>query len=227
MNGHRSGRAGWLRAAVLGTDDGIVSTASLMIGVAAANAPRSAILLAGLAGLGAGAMAMATGEYVSVSSQLDAEKADIEIERREQARDPSSELVELADLYVQRGLEPALARTVAERLTANDPIDAHLREELGFGRGARARPLQAAVVSALSFAAGAALPLLVAIVAPTSARFAAIAVGSIVSLASLGMVGARVGGAPPLRAGMRVVAGGAAAMLVTAAIGWFVGTAGL
>jgi VIT1/CCC1 family predicted Fe2+/Mn2+ transporter len=212
---------------VLGTDDGIVSTASLLIGVAAANAPQSAIVLAGLAGLGAGAMAMATGEYVSVSSQADAEKADIDIERREQARDPSAELVELTDIYVQRGLDPALARTVAERLTAADPIAAHLLEELGFGRGARARPVQAAVVSALSFATGAALPLLVAIVAPTSARIAVIAIASIVSLASLGMVGARIGGASPLRAGLRVMAGGAVAMLVTATIGRLVSIAGL
>jgi VIT1/CCC1 family predicted Fe2+/Mn2+ transporter len=212
---------------MLGTDDGIVSTASLMVGVAAANAPRSAIVLAGLAGLGAGAMAMATGEYVSVSSQLDAEKADIDIERREQARDPSAELVELTDIYIRRGLEPALARMVAERFTAADPMAAHLREELGLGRGTRARPVQAAVVSALSFAAGASLPLLVAVVVPTSARIAAIAIASIVSLASLGMVGARIGGAAPLRAGMRVVAGGAMAMLVTATIGRLVGIAGL
>jgi VIT1/CCC1 family predicted Fe2+/Mn2+ transporter len=210
---------------VLGSDDGIVSTASLMIGVASANAPRSAIVLAGLAGLGAGAMAMATGEYVSVSSQLDVERADIDIERREQARDPGAELVELTDIYIRRGLEPALARTVAERFTAADPMAAHLREELGLGRGTRARPVQAAFVSALSFAMGAALPLVVAIVAPASARIGAIAIASIVSLASLGMVGARIGGASPLRASMRVVAGGVMAMVVTATIGRLVGIA--
>ena len=210
---------------MLGSDDGIVSTASLMIGVASANAPRSAIVLAGLAGLGAGAMAMATGEYVSVSSQLDVERADIDIERREQARDPGAELVELTDIYIRRGLEPALARTVAERFTAADPMAAHLREELGLGRGTRARPVQAAFVSALSFAMGAALPLVVAIVAPASARIGAIAIASIVSLASLGMVGARIGGASPLRASMRVVAGGVMAMVVTATIGRLVGIA--
>jgi VIT1/CCC1 family predicted Fe2+/Mn2+ transporter len=226
LESHRSGRARWLRAAVLGADDGIVSTASLMIGVAAANAPRSAIVLAGLAGLGAGAMAMATGEYVSVSSQLDAERADIAMERRQLARDPAAELAELTELYIRRGLEPELAGTVAERLTASDPVDAHLREELGFRSGTLARPVEAALASALSFAIGAALPLLVVALAPTSARIAALAIATAISLAGLGMVGARMGGASPLRAALRVTVGGVAAMAVTASIGRAFGAIG-
>jgi VIT1/CCC1 family predicted Fe2+/Mn2+ transporter len=224
---HRSGRTGWLRAAVLGADDGIVSTASLMIGVAASAAAGAAVLVAGLAGLVAGAMSMAVGEYVSVSSQRDAEEADIRLESAELARDPSRELGELTELYVRRGLEPDLARTVAERLSTVNPLGTHLREELGLGPAAMARPVQAALVSALSFAAGAGLPLLIAIVTPTSGRIATIALAALVSLAVLGIVGGRLGGASAGRAALRVMAGGAVAMAVTAVIGRLVGALGL
>jgi vacuolar iron transporter family protein len=224
---HRSGRAGWLRAAVLGADDGIVSTASLMIGVAASAAAGAAVLVAGLAGLVAGAMSMAVGEYVSVSSQRDAEEADIKLESVELARDPSRELGELTELYVRRGLEPALARIVAERLSAVNPLGTHLREELGLGPAARARPVQAAFVSAVSFAAGAGLPLSIAIVTPMSGRIATIAVAALVALAVLGIVGGRLGGASATRGALRVMAGGAVAMAVTAVIGRLVGAMGL
>jgi VIT1/CCC1 family predicted Fe2+/Mn2+ transporter len=212
---------------VLGADDGIVSTASLMIGVAASAAPGAAVLVAGFAGLVAGAMSMAAGEYVSVSSQRDAEEADIKLESTELERDPSRELDELTELYVRRGLERALARTVAERLTAINPLATHLREELGLRPAAMARPVQAALVSALSFAAGAALPLFVAILTPTPARIATIAVAALLSLAVLGVVGGRVGGASASRAALRVMAGGAVAMAVTALIGRLVGAVGL
>ena len=224
---HRSGRAGWLRAAVLGADDGIVSTASLMIGVAAAAAPSNAILVAGLAGLVAGAMSMAAGEYVSVSSQRDAERADTERESRELARSPSRELEELTELYVKRGLDPALARTVAERLTTANALDAHLREEMGIRGGGTARPVQAAAVSAMSFAVGAALPVLAAVLAPSTTRISVIALTALVFLAVLGLVGARIGGASPGRGAVRVMVGGAAAMAVTALIGRLAGVAGL
>lgn len=224
---HRSGRAGWLRAAVLGADDGIVSTASLMIGVAAAAASANAIIVAGLAGLVAGAMSMAAGEYVSVSSQRDAERADTERETRELALTPSRELAELTELYVQRGLQPALARTVAEQLTEEDALDAHLREELGIWGGGTARPVQAAVVSAMSFALGAALPVLAAVVAPASSRVQLIALTALVFLATLGLLGARIGGASVGRGALRVLVGGAAAMAVTALIGRLAGVAGL
>jgi VIT1/CCC1 family predicted Fe2+/Mn2+ transporter len=224
---HRTGRAGWLRAAILGADDGIVSTASLMIGVAAAAAPRQAIIIAGLAGLVAGAMSMAAGEYVSVSSQRDAEKADIERESRELARDPTWELGELTELYVRRGLDPALARTVAEKLSAANPLETHMREELGLLPGGRARPVQAALVSALSFAVGAALPLVVAVFAPDSVRIVSIAVAGLVLLAALGAIGGWLGGASWGRAAIRVMVGGAAAMAATALIGRLVGAVGL
>jgi VIT1/CCC1 family predicted Fe2+/Mn2+ transporter len=224
---HRTGRAGWLRAAILGADDGIVSTASLMIGVAAAAAPRQAIIIAGLAGLVAGAMSMAAGEYVSVSSQRDAEKADIERESRELARDPTWELGELTELYVRRGLDTALARTVAEKLSAANPLETHMREELGLLPGGRARPVQAALVSALSFAVGAALPLVVAVFAPDSVRIVSIAVAGLVLLAALGAIGGWLGGASWGRAAIRVMVGGAAAMAATALIGRLVGAVGL
>jgi VIT1/CCC1 family predicted Fe2+/Mn2+ transporter len=224
---HRSGRAGWLRAAVLGADDGIVSTASLMIGVAAAAAPRQAIIIAGLAGLVAGAMSMAAGEYVSVSSQRDAEKADIQREAQELARDPIWELGELTELYVRRGLDPALARTVAEQVSAADALESHMREELGLVPAGRARPVQAALVSALSFAGGAALPLVVAVFASDSLRIVSIAVAGLALLVVLGAVGGWLGGAPWGRAAIRVMAGGAAAMAVTALIGRLVGTVAL
>lgn len=224
---HLSGRVAWLRAAVLGADDGIVSTASLMIGVAASDASRNAILTAGLAGLVAGAMSMAAGEYVSVSSQRDAEEADIARERAELASDPDFELDELTQVYEQRGLTPALAREVAVQLTAADPLGTHLRDELGVTEGDLARPVQASVVSALSFALGAALPLLTLLVAPASVRIAVIAVAAIVFLGVLGVVGSRLGGAGATRPAFRVMAGGGLAMLVTALIGRLVGAAGL
>lgn len=224
---HRSDRAGWLRAAILGADDGIVSTASLLIGVAASSAGRSAILVAGFAGLVAGAMSMAAGEYVSVSSQRDAELADIAKERRELEHQPETELDELTHIYIGRGLEPALARTVATQLTHADPLGAHLRDELGFTEASRARPLQAAGVSAAAFASGAAIPLLAMAIAPASLRIPLVAVVSLAAMVLLGATGGRLGGADPTRAAFRVAAGGACAMAVTALIGRLVGTAGL
>ncbi|HYN17087.1 MAG TPA: VIT family protein [Actinomycetes bacterium] len=224
---HRSGRAGWLRAAVLGADDGIISTASLLIGVAASNASRSAVLVAGLAGLVAGAMSMAVGEYVSVSSQRDAERADVDLERRQLAANPEAELAELTDIYMRRGLERELAATVAKRLTAVDPLGAHLRDELGFSAAARARPVQAGVVSAATFAVGAAAPLLAVLLAPDAARIAVTAAATLLLLAVLGAVGGRLGGAPAAPAVLRVAVGGGLAMATTALIGRLVGAVGL
>jgi VIT1/CCC1 family predicted Fe2+/Mn2+ transporter len=225
---HLSGRTGWLRAAVLGANDGIVSTASLVIGVAAAAASsRNTVLLAGLAGLVAGATSMAAGEYVSVSSQRDAERADIARERRELATDPDFEQAELTEIYVRRGLDQALAATVAERLMAVDPLGSHVRDELGLQPDGLARPLQAAVVSAVSFAAGAVLPLMLIVLAPIGVRVPVTALAALVLLALLGAVGARLGGAPAGRAALRVTVGGALAMGLTALIGQLVGTAGL
>ena len=224
---HRSGRAGWLRAAVLGADDGIVSTASLVIGVAAAAASHNAVLLAGVAGLVAGATSMAAGEYVSVSSQRDAEQADIAQEQQELADDPEFERAELTEIYVRRGLDQELAATVAERLMAADPLGSHVRDELGLQPGGLARPLQAAVVSAVSFALGAALPLVVIVLAPIRARVPVTALAALVLLALLGAVGARLGGAPAGRAALRVTVGGSLAMGLTALIGQLVGATGL
>jgi vacuolar iron transporter family protein len=224
---HRSGRVGWLRAAVLGADDGIVSTASLMIGVAAAAATRGTVLVAGLAGLVAGAMAMAVGEYVSVSSQRDAERADVIRERRQQQADPDGELAELTDVYVRRGLGPELAGTVAATLMRADPLGAHLREELGLSEQSRARPVQAALVSAASFAVGAAPPLLVLLLAHSAVRIAAVAAGALGLLGLLGAVGGRLGGAAAGPAAVRVTVGGGLAMAATALVGRLVGAAGL
>ena len=224
---HRSERAGWLRAAVLGADDGIVSTASLVIGVAAATASPNTVLLAGVAGLVAGATSMAAGEYVSVSSQRDAEQADIARERREQAADPDLEQAELAEIYARRGLDRALAATVAERLMEADPLGSHVRDELGLHPGRLARPLQAAVVSAVSFAVGAALPLALIVLAPIGVRIAVTALGALALLALLGGIGARLGGAQPGRAALRVTLGGGLAMGLTALIGQLVGATGL
>ncbi|HKQ01619.1 MAG TPA: VIT family protein [Actinomycetes bacterium] len=224
---HRSGRAGWLRAAVLGADDGIVSTASLVIGVAAAATSRDTVLLAGVAGLVAGATSMAAGEYVSVSSQRDAEQADISQERLELAADPAFEQAELTEIYVQRGLDRALAATVAQRLMEVDPLGSHVRDELGLQPGGMARPLQAAVVSAVSFAVGAALPLALIVLAPIGVRIPLTALAALMLLALLGTVGARLGGAPPARAALRVTLGGGLAMGLTALIGQLVGTTGL
>jgi VIT1/CCC1 family predicted Fe2+/Mn2+ transporter len=220
---HRSGRAGWLRAAVLGSDDAIVSTASLMIGVAASSAPKGAILVAGVAGLVAGAMSMAVGEFVSVSSQRDAEQADIQRETGELADQPEAELHELALIYVKRGLDNELAMKVAEQLSARDRLGAHMRDELGIDQKSLARPLQAAWISAVSFAGFAVLPIAALLVAPASLRLPAIAALSLASLAALGAFGGHLGGAPIGRAAARVTLGGALAMAVTAVIGRILG----
>lgn len=221
---HRSQKRGWLRASVLGANDGIVSTASLVLGVAAANASHSSILVAGIAGLFAGAMSMAAGEYVSVSSQADMERADLDIEERELALNPEHELQELTGIYVKRGLEQGLARQVAEQLTAHDALGAHARDELGISHTLAARPVQAAIASALSFAAGAALPLLV--VAMTKDGFLqwSVALSSLVFLAVLGIVSANAGGANRTIAAARVTFWGAAAMILTTAVGSLFGS---
>jgi vacuolar iron transporter family protein len=215
---HFVARIGWLRAAVLGANDGIVSTASLIVGVAAAS-DRAAVLVAGMAGLAAGALSMAAGEYVSVSSQADTEKADTERERAEIAADPAEELRALAGIYEDRGLEPALALQVAEALHAKDPLAAHLRDELGFSEHTEAKPLVAAAASAASFAVGAALPMATAALVPEAAISVWVTVLSLAFLAVLGAVGAQAGGAPILRAVIRVTFWGAVAMAVTALVG--------
>jgi VIT1/CCC1 family predicted Fe2+/Mn2+ transporter len=222
---HRSGRAGWLRAAVLGSNDAIVSTASLMIGVGASEASTPAILTAGVAGLCAGAMSMAAGEYVSVSSQRDAEKADIVRETRELATSPAAELAELTAIYVARGLDAELAGKVAAQLTARDKLGAHLRDELGIEQGSLARPFQAAWISAVSFALFAMLPIVGLLIAPTSLRMVSIAGVTLISLAALGGLGGRLGGASIVRASLRVTIGGALAMAITAGIGRLLGVA--
>ena len=221
---HLSHRSNWLRAAVLGANDGIVSTASLVLGVAASGASGSAIAVAGIAGLVAGALSMAAGEYVSVSSQRDAERADMRMEERELRRDPPGELRELAGIYEQRGLSPELASEVATSLSRGGALRAHARDELGLDEARLARPFQAAWTSALSFSAGAALPLLAVAATPASARVAATVGVTLIALAVLGNLGARLGGAPARRAIVRVVAWGTAAMAVTAGIGALVGT---
>ncbi len=223
--GHRSGRGQWLRAAVLGSDDAIVSTSSLMIGVASASASQGAILIAGVAGLVAGSMSMAVGEYVSVSSQRDAEKADIARETRELATQPEVELAELAMIYVKRGLDLDLAAKVAEQLSAHDRLGSHMRDELGIDQTTLARPLQAAWISAASFALFAGIPIVGLMVAPATWGVVAIATLSLVSLAFLGAVGGHLGGAPLGRATLRVTIGGALAMVVTALVGWLFGVA--
>ena len=222
---HRSDRVGWLRAAVLGADDGIVSTASLVVGVAAAGSPRHATLLAGVAGLVAGALSMAAGEYVSVSSQADTENADLDVERRELATQQPAEENELADIYVRRGLDPELARTVAVRLMAHDALGAHARDELGITEQMSARPLQAAATSAATFSVGAALPLLVVIFAPLLQIPLMVSGASLVCLALLGALAARTGGASPWIGAGRVAFWGALAMAATAIIGRLFGTA--
>tara|TARA_R110000751_G_scaffold101052_5_gene195085 strand:- start:2598 stop:3287 length:690 start_codon:yes stop_codon:yes gene_type:complete len=216
---HRSHRSGWLRAAVLGANDGIVSTSSLILGVAAASTAQSDIMLAGVAGLVAGAMSMAAGEYVSVSSQSDTEHADLNIERKALAEHYELEQEELADIYITRGLEPELARQVAEQLMTNDALGAHARDEIGITDTGQARPLQAALSSASTFTAGALLPLLVAWWAPSTLLTPLVALFSLLFLALLGAVAARVGGAPILKAAARVMFWGALAMALTSAIG--------
>jgi VIT1/CCC1 family predicted Fe2+/Mn2+ transporter len=222
---HLSHRTGWLRAAVLGANDGIVSTASLILGVAASGAARSAIVTAGIAGLVAGALSMAAGEYVSVSSQRDAEEADLRLEERELRADPQGELRELAGIYRRRGLSPDLAAEVARALSQHGALEAHARDELGLEEDRLARPLQAAWTSALSFATGAALPLAAVAIAPASARIAVAVAVTLVALAVLGDAGARLGGAPRRPATLRVVVWGALAMAITAGIGALVGAA--
>jgi VIT1/CCC1 family predicted Fe2+/Mn2+ transporter len=216
---HLVARIGWMRAAVLGANDGIVSTASLVVGVAAAGAARGDIVVAGVAGLVAGAMSMAAGEYVSVSSQSDTEKADLAREAGELKTSPEFEQNELADLYVARGLEPDLARQVAVQLMAKDALGAHARDELGISGATTARPIQAAFTSAATFAIGAFLPLVIVFLAPAHALIPAIATSSLFFLGVLGAVGARTGGAAMLKPVVRVVFWGAVALVITAGIG--------
>jgi VIT1/CCC1 family predicted Fe2+/Mn2+ transporter len=221
---HKSHRAGWLRAAVLGANDGVVSTAALIVGVASSDASLSAVRVAGIAGLVAGAMSMAAGEYVSVASQRDVEEADLRMEAQALRDHPRAELVELAEIWRGRGLEPALAQEVARQLTENDALAAHARDELGLTQVSAARPLQAASTSALAFALGALLPL-VAYLAVPAARSAAVVVVALGALAGLGALGAALGGARRLHATVRVAVGGAAAMGVTMLIGEVTGAA--
>jgi len=223
---HRTSRIGWLRAAVLGANDGIVSTASLVIGVAAAHSTKSSVLLAGVAGLAAGALSMAAGESVSVSSQADTEHADLEKERGELATDPHGELQELTAIYVKRGLERSLAQEVAQQLTAHDALAAHARDELGIHEASRARPLQAAIASALAFAVGAALPIVTIVLAPQARLALIVGIVSLISLVGLGALAARTGGAPVLAGSARVAFWGALAMLVTAGVGALFGSTG-
>lgn len=216
---HRTQHIGWLRAAVLGANDGIVSTASLVVGVAAADATHSAVLVAGVAGLVAGAMSMAAGEYVSVSSQSDTEKADLDRERGELAADIDHEHQELAAIYVDRGLDPELARQVAVQLMAKDPLAAHARDELGISETIAARPIQAALTSAVTFAVGAALPLLTVVISPVAYLIPVVAGTSLVFLALLGTLAAYTGGAPVVTGAARVTFWGAIAMALTAGVG--------
>ena len=216
---HRSERIGWLRAAVLGANDGIVSTASLVVGVAAAGTPKSQVIVAGIAGLVAGAMSMAAGEYVSVSSQSDTEEADLARERHELATEDKSERAELASIYVARGLEPVLAQQVADQLMAHDALGAHARDELGISDLQRARPVQAAVASAATFSVGAALPLLITLLAPANIIATAVTTMSLAFLIVLGWLAARAGGAPAAVGALRVAVLGALAMALTYGVG--------
>jgi VIT1/CCC1 family predicted Fe2+/Mn2+ transporter len=221
---HRVGRLGWLRAAVLGANDGLLSTASIIIGVASASNTRASILIAGVAGLIAGSMSMAAGEYVSVSSQADSEQADLAREAAELHTDPKGERAELAGIYVKRGLTPELAGEVAVQLMAKDALLAHAQDELGLSTATRAKPLEAALASAISFAIGAAPPLAVAVIAPQSLVIGGIGATALLVLAGLGAAGAKAGGAPMTAAVVRVTFWGALAMIVTAGIGRLFGT---
>jgi VIT1/CCC1 family predicted Fe2+/Mn2+ transporter len=220
---HLASRIGWLRAAVLGANDGIISTSSLIMGVAAATPDRGAILLAGIAAMTAGALSMAAGEYVSVSSQADTEEADLARERKELVEQPEFELDELADIYRQRGVEPNLAREVAKQLMAKDALGVHAREELGISEITAARPVQAAITSAITFSAGAILPLLAFILSPAAWLLYTVPAATLLFLAILGALGARAGGAGIVKGAVRVTFWGALAMAVTAAIGALVG----
>lgn len=222
---HRSDRIGWLRALVLGANDGILSTGALLLGVAGAGATRGQLVVAGVAAVSAGAFSMGIGEYVSVSSQRDTEDADRATEAAELEDDPESELAELKNIYVDRGLDEGLALQVAEALTATDPLAAHLRDELGITDEMRARPLQAASSSFASFAVGASIPLLTAVLAPSAGRAIAITVATVVAMVTLGAVGGRLGGASLWRGAMRVGIGGSAALALTYLIGVVFGTA--
>lgn len=222
---HKTHRIGWLRAAVLGANDGIVSTASLVLGVAAAGANTASIMIAGVAGLVAGAMSMAAGEYVSVSSQADTERADLDRERKELAAHPKQEQKEMTDIYIGRGLDSALASKVATQLMAHDALGAHGRDELGISGTSAARPVQAALASAVTFSVGAVLPLLVVLAAPTSVLMWAVSGSSLLFLAFLGALAAQVGGAPVLTATARVTFWGALAMALTAGVGALFGVA--
>jgi VIT1/CCC1 family predicted Fe2+/Mn2+ transporter len=221
---HHVGRVGWLRAAVLGANDGVLSTSSLLLGVAAAQATHSSVLIAGVAGLVGGAMSMAAGEYVSVSSQSDTERADLQRERAELKADAAGERRELTAIYVGRGLDPALAKTVAEQLMAHDALGAHARDELGISESLRARPLQAALASAASFAVGAVIPLLVTVVSPAQYLIVLLSGTSLLFLALLGAAAARAGGAGIMRGAARVMFWGALAMALTAGIGSLFGS---
>jgi VIT1/CCC1 family predicted Fe2+/Mn2+ transporter len=222
---HLIERIGWLRAAVLGANDGLISTASLIVGVAAASPSRSGVLVAGIAGLVAGAMSMAAGEYVSVSSQADTEQADLSRERRELAEQPEAELAELTQIYADRGVEPDLARKVAQQMMARDAFGAHARDELGLTPRAIAQPVQAALTSAATFAAGAAFPLLVATLAPARGLTWTVSITCLIGLAVLGALGARAGGSDIVKGAARVTFWGAVAMAATALIGALVGRA--
>jgi VIT1/CCC1 family predicted Fe2+/Mn2+ transporter len=222
---HRSERIGWLRAAVLGANDGILSTASLVVGVAAAHTVRHDILIAGVAGLVAGALSMAAGEYVSVSSQADTEQADLTQEKTELATQPAAEEQELTDIYVTRGLDPALARTVARQLMAKDALAAHARDELGLTTELAARPIQAAAASAASFAVGAAVPVVTIMLAPLNALGITVGIVSTICLVGLGAIAARAGGASPTVGAARVAFWGVLAMAITAGVGKLFGTA--
>jgi VIT1/CCC1 family predicted Fe2+/Mn2+ transporter len=221
---HRTGRIGWLRAAVLGANDGILSTSSLVLGVAAAHASHRNVLVAGVAGLVAGSMSMAAGEYVSVHSQSDTEQADLKLERAELKADDRGEHKELTAIYVDRGLDPSLAKKVAEQLMAHDALGAHARDELGISESLRARPTQAALSSAASFAVGAAMPLMVTAVAPETGLIAVVFGSSLLFLALLGSIAARAGGANVMTGAMRVTFWGALAMALTAGVGALFGT---
>lgn len=225
VENHLVSRIGWLRAAVLGANDGIVSTASLIIGVAAANATSADVLLAGIAGLVAGAMSMAAGEYVSVSSQADTEQADLSRERKELASQPEFERRELAQIYIDRGVEPRLALQVADQLMAKDALGAHARDELGISETTAARPILAALASAAAFSVGAIMPLSMVLLSPPSGLVAVVSIASLLFLALLGAIGARTGGANVLKATARVTFWGALAMALTAGIGAIFGTA--
>jgi VIT1/CCC1 family predicted Fe2+/Mn2+ transporter len=221
---HRTGRIGWLRAAVLGANDGILSTSSLLLGVAAAHASHTNVLVAGVAGLVAGSMSMAAGEYVSVQSQADTEQADLAVERAELKADDKGEQKELMAIYVARGLEPALAKQVAEQLMAHDAIGAHARDELGISETLRARPIQAALASAGSFAIGAAMPLLITVIAPAAGLIPLVSGTSLLFLALLGGMAARAGGAGVIAGAIRVTFWGALAMALTAGVGGLFGS---